>query len=531
MNRFVICRLLGLISLLIGGSMVLSLPWSLPVFGQTDRFEAASFFGLLGSMAICGTVGGVLMHKGRKGKGQRLYRREAIAVVGLSWLMATVLGALPFGLSETCSRIDADDNRIDMGVFDSLFESASGFSGTGATTLTDLEVSIDPDIPSLVPRAILFWRSETHFLGGLGIMVLFVAILGMGSAGKTLMLTEMPGPSHESDYARSQRAAWNFAMIFVGLTAALTLLLRLQSVSWFDSLCHAFGTIATGGFSTYNNSVEHFASMGVEMTITLFMFLACTNFTLLYCLCLRQPGKLLGDLEFRVYLIIMLAVAAMVILALRFDGALNNRGEWVRYSLVDSFRYGLFQVASIMTNTGFGTHDFDKWNSFSRGMLFLLMFIGGCAGSTSCSVKVIRYILFFKILWLELEQVFHPSVVRPVRLGGKPLEDPKARKDVLVYFGAMMVIFVIGWLALVTLEPDSTWIEKGHEREKLIDCASAVAATLNGVGPGLGIVGESENYAHFHWPGKLVLTWLMLLGRLEMFVLLVLLVPQFWRRN
>ncbi|MBN2476307.1 MAG: TrkH family potassium uptake protein [Pirellulales bacterium] len=530
MNRLLICRLLGLIALLIGGSMALSLPWALPLFGQTKHFEAASFFALLGSMATCGLVGGALMYVGRRGKGQTLYRREAIAVVGLSWLLATLLGALPFWLSETCIRIDDEGNRVRMGIADGIFESASGFSGTGATVLTNLEASADPDVPSLVPRAILFWRSQTHFLGGLGIMVLFVAILGMGSAGKALLLTEMPGPSQESAHARTQRAAATFAMIFVLLTAVLTLLLRLQGVSWFDALCHAFGTIATGGFSTHNDSVEHFHSVGVEMTITVFMILACTNFTLLYYLLLRRPGKLLGDLEFRVYLAVMAAVALMVILALRFDGHYDDQGHWTRYSLADSVRYGLFQVASIMTNTGFGTDDFDRWNSFSRGLLVLLMFVGGCAGSTSCSIKVIRHILFFKILWLELEQVFHPSVVRPLRLGDKPLEDPDIRKDVVMYFGVIVLIFVIGWMALIALEPDSTWIEAGQPAgDKLIDCASAVAATLNGVGPGLGIVGEAQNYAHFHWPGKFVLTWMMLLGRLEVFVLLVLFVPRFWR--
>ncbi|OHB69043.1 MAG: potassium transporter [Planctomycetes bacterium RBG_13_63_9] len=517
MNRRLICRLLGVIALLIGGSMVLSLPWALPVFGQTEEFEAAGFFGLLGSMVVCGLVGGVLMFFGRRSRGQSLFRRESIAVVGLSWLMATLLGAMPYWLSGTCSALDADRQPVRMDVADGIFESASGFSGTGATILTELEN------PKLVPRAILFWRSQTHFLGGLGIMVLFVAILGMGSAGKSLMLTEMPGPSQESPDARTQRAAWNFAMIFIGLCLLLTLLLRIQGVTWFDSLCHAFGTVATGGFSTYNDSIEHFRSAGIEMTITLFMILACTNFALLYCLLLRRPGKLLGDVEFRVYLIIMCTVAAAVIVSLLLAGDFD--------SPMEAGRFGLFQVVSIMTNTGFGTYDFDKWNNFSRAILLLLMFVGGCAGSTSCSIKVIRYILFFKILRLELEHVFHPSVVRAVRFGGRPLEDPELRKDVTFYFGMILLIFVVAWIALVAIEPDSTWTEDARPvQDKLLDCASAVAATLNGVGPGLGIVGESENYAHFHWCSKFfVLTWLMLLGRLEVFVLLVLFVPRFWQ--
>ena len=183
-----------------------------------------------------------------------------------------------------------------------------------------------------------------------------------------------------------------------------------------------------------------------------------------------------------------------------------------------------------MTNTGFGTADFDQWNSFSRGLLLLLMFIGGCAGSTSCSVKVIRYILLFKILGLEMEHVFHPSVVRHVRLGGQAMPDPDLRKDVLVYFAVILILFLTAWLFLVAFEPESTWTAAGRPADdKLIDCASAVAATLNGVGPGLGIVGESRNYACLHWPSKIALSWMMLLGRLEVFVLLVLFLPRFWR--
>ncbi len=527
MNKLLICRLLGLIALLIGGAMVFSLPWALPAFGQTDQFEARGFWSLLGAMAACGVVGGLLVFFGRNTRGNRLYRKEAIAVVGLSWLMATVLGALPYWLSGTKYELAGAgeaDRVCCMGFFDGIFESASGFSGTGATVLTNLERD-----GQLVPRSILFWRSETHFLGGLGIMVLFVAILGMGSAGKTLMVTEMPGPSWESAHARTQRAAWNFALIFVALTALLTLTLRVQGVSWFDSLCHAFGTIATGGFSTHNQSIEYFGNVGVEMTITLFMILACTNFTLLYYLALLKPGKLLGDVEFRAYLAIMFTVTVLVIAFGLSFGDFAGFGQAVRY--------GVFQVVSIMTNTGFGTHDFDRWNSFSRGLLLLLMFIGGCAGSTSCSVKVIRYILFFKILRLELEQLFHPSVVRSLRLGEKTVDDPSVRKNVFLYFALITMIFVVAWILLVALEPDSTWTVLRQLQpdelsdEKLVDCASAVAATLNGVGPGLGIVGESENYAHFQGRSKFVLTWLMLLGRLEVFVILLLFVPGFWRKR
>jgi trk system potassium uptake protein TrkH len=516
MSKPYICRLLGFIALLLSGSMVLSLPWTLPAFGQVSEFDRRSFFALAGSMGICALFGGLLAYLGRNAGGQRLFRREAIAVVGLSWLMATLFGALPFWLSGSCRGVDADGTPIHMDLFDGLFESASGFSGTGATVLTDIENA------ELVPRAILFWRSETHFLGGLGIMVLFVAVLGVGSAGKTLMLTEMPGPKHSNTQEHTQQTARTFAMIFVGLTAILTVLLVLQGVSLFDSLCHSFGAIATGGFSTYNDSVEHFHSVGVEMTIALFMAIACVNFTLLYFLVLWKPAKLFEDVEFRVYAAVMALVSLIVVAALWANADYANIGA--------SARFGVFQTVSIMTNTGFGTADFNRWNNLSRAVLLLMMFVGGCAGSTSCSIKVIRYVLFYKILQLELEQVFHPTVVRPVRLGGKPLDNPDIRKDVVLYFGVIAVAFVAGWIALVAVEPDETWVDAGvSPANKLMDCASAVAATLNGVGPGLGIVGESENYSHFHGVSKFVLTWLMLLGRLEVFTILLLFVPRFWR--
>ena len=516
MNKLLICRMLGLIALLIGASMLMSLAWAFPLLGQTDHIEWWSVGGLLGAMAVCSAVGASLMWIGRSAAGAELMRREAIAVVGLSWIMATVLGALPFWLSGTAWMQTESDRLVPMNIADGLFESASGFSGTGATVLTNLEN------PELVPRAILFWRSETHFLGGLGIMVLFVAVLGMGSAGKALMLAEMPGPSKETAHERTQRAAWVFAMIFIGLTGILTTLLAFQGMDIFDSLCQAFGTIATGGFSTHNKSIEFFQSAGIEMTIMLFMVLACVNFTLLYYVLLRRPGYLFADVEFRVYVAVIAVVSLLVIGFGLAHGDFSGLGSAVRY--------GIFQVVSIITNTGFGTANFDHWNSFSRGILFLLMFVGGCAGSTSCSLKVIRYILLFKILWLEIEKTFHPSVVRHVRLGGHVLPDPDLRKDVLVYFVVILLLFIVSWMLLMALEPDATWIEAGRStHDKLIDCASAVAATLNGVGPGLGIVGEAENYSHFHWPGKFILTWLMLLGRLEVFVLVMIFVPRFWQ--
>lgn len=621
MNLRVVCRLLGIVALLIGGMMIFSLPWAHPALGHRNAdnivkfLEVRGFVSLVLSMFISFFVGWLLIRYGR-GTEIRLYRKEAMAVVGLSWVLATVLGALPFWLRGTYRgpsvRLAADDktwqvydsdsylwrhwetkgelsapqheilktlydagakglelselgesasvNRpvelldelrssdrdwgeaiifpgeeeapdarrdrirlrwIKMGIADSLFESQSGFSTTGATVISDLED------PVLIPHCLLFWRSSTHFLGGLGIIVLFVAILGQGSAGKAMMRAEMPGPSKEGMQARMQHTALAFAAIYCILNAALTLLLWLQGLSLFDALCHAFGAMATGGFSTWNKSVGHFDSAWIDYTITLFMIIAGSNFTLLYFVAMRQPKRLFADIEWRAYIGIIIGVTIFIVATgLRHgDFAGASFGE----RLSQATRYGLFQVVSIVTTTGYGTHDFDQWSSFGRGMLFLLMFVGGCAGSTGGGLKVIRHILFLKIMVLETEQAFHPSVVRPLRLGGKPVEDPDLRKNVLVYFGLILVIFVFSWMFVVAVEPDATW---GTTIEhKLIDSASGVAATLNNIGPGLGTVGATQNYGHFSSPTKILFVWLMMIGRIEIFAILVLFMPSFWRNR
>ena len=406
---------------------------------------------------------------------------------------------------------------------DALFESQSGFSTTGATVIADLED------PRVLPHCILFWRSSTHFLGGLGIIVLFVVLLGQGSAGKALMRAELPGPTQESSQARMQNAAWQFAGLYLALNIVLTIILMLFGLSTFDALCHAFGTMATGGFSTYNASLGHFHNAGIEFTVILFMIIAGTSFTLLWLL-RKNPLALFRDVEWRTYILIIIFVTLLVMLFGFIYGDFREPGNvhpTALERLYRGFRYGLFQVVSIITTTGYGTDDFDRWNHFSRGMLFLLMFVGGCAGSTGGGMKVIRHILFVKILRLEVELSYHPSVVRPLRIGGEAVKDTDLRKNILVYFGLITAIFAGSWLCVLLFEGDATW--GSNASNKLVDSASAVAATLNNIGPGLGTVGSTENYGHFGWPTKLLFTWLMMLGRVEVFVVLCLFQRRFWR--
>lgn len=519
MNQQLVAKHLGMVAMLIGVSMAFSLLWTHPSLGGSTTFEWTAFESLLGAIAIALATGGLLLYLGRHATGN-VFRREALAVAGLSWCLATVLGAVPYLLSDTCTGPGpAGDSQLRAGVpmtvIDALFESASGFTGTGATVITNLEDE------KLVPRAILFWRSETHFLGGLGILVLFVAVLGQGASAKAVMRAEMPGPTKQSDHARIQQAARAFAAIYIGLNALLTVLLILEGMSAFDALCHSFGTIATGGFSTYNDSVGHFQSAAIETTIIVFMAVSCINFALLFAVVLRRAGVLLGDIEFRTYIAILLCASALAIAFGLYHADFAGLG--------DALRYGTFQVTSILTNTGFATHDSDQWNPFGRGLLFLLMFVGGCTGSTSCSIKVIRYLLLCKGLWRELERAYRPQVVRAVRINREPV-DETILEQVFVYFGLVAFICAAAWLGLVLFEPTETWTRDGHSvQEKYVDCASGVAATINGVGPGLGTIGATRNYAHFHAGSKALLACLMLLGRLEMIPILVLLFPRFWK--
>ena len=551
MNRALLCKLLSLVAMLIGGSMLFSVPWAWLAPDVRWQHERAGLLGLLGATGICFAVGGVLRYCGRKAGDGQLFRKEAMAVVGLSWVLATVLGALPYALSGTAVTPQRKMGLHPIGFVDAMFEAQSGFSTTGATVLTDLEVH-DGQAP-LVPRCILFWRSSTHFLGGLGIIVLFVAILGQGSAGKALMRAEMPGPSSSTPQARMQHTAWVLFLIYAGLNGSLALVLWLEGLCPFDAICHAFGTMATGGFSTYNASVGYFCTRPdlyngplIEMTITFYMFLAGCNFMLLYYVVLFQPGRLFRDVEWRVYFSIIFAATVLVIVIGLYYGDFGSFSGMAatadskqaaaaeeaddddpRLPLTKAARFGLFQVVSLMTTTGFCTDNFDLWNSFGRGLMLLLMFFGGCAGSTGGGLKVIRHILFVKVLRLEVEHAFHPTVVRSLRLGGEPVRDPELGKNVLVYFGLILLIFIASWLFTITFEPDSTWEETAEH--KLIDAATAVAATLNNIGPGLGVIGATHNYADFQWYTKALFIWLMMLGRLELFVILVLFVPAFWR--
>lgn len=513
-----------MLSLLVGGAMLLSLPWAFPWLGATDVVETRGIRGILGGASISLLLGLALTWLSRGEAGSVLHK-EALAVVGLGWMLAGVLGALPY----LFAGVQVAPGQT-MTVIDALFESISGFTTTGASLLPELE---DPE---RIPKSIMFWRCFTQWLGGMGIIVLFIALLGhLGMGGKALMHREVTGPINESVMPRVRETALFMWQIYVGLSALLLVIFLLEGMTLYDASCHTFATIATGGFSTHNASVAYFNSPLIEGTMILFMIISSTNFTLFYVMLFGQHLQrvrkqaswwttLTRDSEWRTFMVVL----GLSIIILGCNLILTQQYE----TWLGCIRHASFMTVSIMTSTGFGTEDFSEWSEFARALLLLLMFIGGCAGSTAGGMKVIRFLLFFQIIRLEIEKAYRPKVVRSLRLGGENVPE-RLRHEVVVYFSLTLFLFVSSWMVLNTIEPDSQWQVYQQERkaEKLLDCASAVAATLNNIGPGFGVLGPSSNFSGFSQPGKLLLSLLMLLGRLELFAVLVLFFPSFWRNQ
>jgi len=367
-----------------------------------------------------------------------------------------------------------------------------------------------------LPRAYLFWRSLAHWLGGMGIIVLTLAILPiLGVGGMQLYKAEVPGPTADKLTPRVRETARRLWLIYVGITA-LEVLLLLPAMDWFDAVNHAFATMATGGFSTKNGSVGQFGSAYVEWVITVFMLLAGANFALHYRLLHGQWRPVWRDTELRVYLSIV--AVATVLITLGIWAPLHAEGDYQTYAeLADALRHGAFQAVSIITTTGFGTADYEQWSPLAVGVLFLLFFVGGMAGSTGGGIKVVRHVLLFKNSFRELKQLVHPRAIVPVRLNGRMVSDEVLR-NVLSFFVLYFGLLGMGTLALSAMEVD------------LLSAFGAVLSCLGNIGPAFGTMGPAENYAHLPALAKWILALLMMIGRLEIFTVLILLMRTFWRR-
>lgn len=480
MRYALIIRILGLLAIFLGAAMLLPLPFSL-YYGSSDT-EAL----LLSSVTTLAF--GAFGFTATKKK-QDLRPKEGFAVVTFGWITMSVFGSLPYLFSGAIPNFT-----------DAFFETMSGFTTTGATILTDIEV---------LPYGILFWRSLTHWFGGMGIIVLSLAILPfLGVGGMQLFKAEAPGPVVDKLKPRITETAkilWGVYFIF---TVAETILLILGGMNLFDALCHTFGTMATGGFSTKNASVAHYGSAYIDFVIIIFMIIAGTNFSLHFQLFRGRFKEFFSSHEFR-FFIGIIAIATIII---GIDTFYNNYS-----TLFETIQYTLFQVVSIITTTGFGTADYEQWAYSSQIILFALMFFGGCAGSTGGGIKIVRMYLLLKFVRGEFVRLLHPQAVVPIRMGDTVVER-KVMMNIVGFFVLYIAIFITGSIGMSFTGLD---IETS---------LGVVAATLNNIGPGLGLVGPTDNYAHIHAVGKWMSSFFMLLGRLEVYTVIILLAPSYWRK-
>ena len=476
--------------------------------------ERVACYALLATFGL-GLVAGLSLWLPQRRREGELGRREALLLVAASWFLGAALAALPFYIWSHL-RAASDDGAFSSYV-DCYFEAMSGLTTAGATVVQALDT---------LPRSLLLWRALTHWLGGLGIVVLFVAVLpSLGVGGKRLLQIEAPGPAPEGLQPQIHQTARVLLYIYLALTAAEILALLVAGMSFFDAVCHTFTTIATAGFSTRNASIGAYDSLAIDIILIVFMVLSAVNFGLYFALLRRRYGTVLRDPELRTYLILLAAGATVISLCLLRHSITLTTGDPIPVGTASAIRYGVFTTVAIGTTTGYTNCDFDTWPFAAKAVLVALMFIGGSAGSTAGGIKVIRIWIAFKILLSEIERVFRPHVVRPVRVG-RAVVDDQLKLATISYILGIVVLFAVGSFAVMVFErfnPATTC--------DYTTAAGASIACLFTIGPGLAQVGAIENYGWMTPYSKMLLALWMALGRLEVFAIIVLLTPRFWRED
>lgn len=479
-----VIRMMGMLLLVLGCCLLPCLLVAF-IFGET-----ASSLGFLSAILPCFILGIILIKSFRPSL-IRLKARDGFLIVSLCWLVASLIGAVPFTVSGAIpSYVDA------------FFETCSGFSTTGSSILSEIES---------LPKSMLFWRSFTHWLGGMGIIVFAMALLpSLGVGGQLIASAETPGPTLDKISPRFSDTAKNLYLIYLLFTVIETVLLCLGGMNLYDALVHTFGTVGTGGFSNYNTSVAHFTSPYIHWVITIFMLLCGINFNLYFILARRGLHTMLKDAELRLYLTIVFGVSALIIIDLLATGTYDNVSDSVR----DTF----FQVSSIITTTGYATADYDVWPTFCKMLIFMLMLTGACSSSTGGGVKIIRILISLKLIRRGVSLKLHPNRIITVRLGNREVPQEVATNIANFVFFYIAVVFA-GSLVISL---------NGFD---LMTTFSSVLTCVGNIGPGFNLVGPTMNFSVFSDFSKVILSLLMIAGRLELFTFFMLFSPHYWNAN
>lgn len=477
----VIAWLLGVVGLLMGGCGLVSFLHGEPAGAWTALAYAS------GGTLVVAVVLWLLTRNQHE-----LSRRDGLGVVAFGWLCAGIAGAVPYVLSGVIPSPVA-----------AVFETVSGMTTTGATVIPVLEG---------VPQGILLWRAMTQFIGGMGVLILVVAILPFaGVGGMQLFRAEMPGPSKDRIEPRVASTAKMLWGVYVLLTVLLMFLLYLGGMDWFDAVCHSFTTMATGGFSTQTASIAAYRSVYIESVLTVFMLLAGVNFSLHYRVLRGELTSWFRNSEFRFFIYVFLGCSLVGTLGLHHARAATGLG-WG-----GAFREVAFTCSSIMTTTGYVTGDYEQWPILIKGMLFLLMIMGGCAGSTAGAIKAGRIQMMFKAVRREIHLFMQPQAVIPVKFGRKLLTD-EILLAIMAFVALYLLVLLAGVLAMMPHTPN------------IQTAVASVVACMGNVGPGFAAVGATANYSGIPGTGQAILTLLMLVGRLELYTVLAILMPAFWRK-
>jgi len=460
-----------------------------------DSMEGAKT--MVMSAGIVGTIAVILLSVGKKFEGTSVGRREALLIVAISWALTSVLGGIPFIIGANFSIADA------------IFEGTSGFTTTGATIMTS-KAGLDGSVwTNDLDPALHFWRVFMHWLGGMGIVVLFVAVFpALGVGGRHLFFVEAAGPKSKGLSPRIRERSSILWKVYLSITLIEVVILMLVGLDLFDASIHSLSTMGTGGFSTLADSISGFKSPAVEWVVLIFMLIAGTNFMLYADALKRGPKVFWNHTETRIYLLIFgLVSVSCAIMIWTPEGGVEQAA-----------RHSTFQVAAVMTTTGYGTNDFEEWHTFAKMLLLGLFFLGGCSGSTAGGMKIFRVMVLVKAAFAELRRSFRPNLISPVRIGRTAVSNEAVRE--VFAFSAMFAFTVLAGGILVALLDG-------------VDGTTAMMASLScvaNVGPGLGLVGPTDNFGFFSPESKLVLSSLMVLGRLEILTVAALVLPSFWKK-